>query len=69
MIGAALGLPDNSGMVTRVAYDERSYRSADECLVAIREHLEVGWNVVQLRGSGAGPFLVLFRKDENEQAA
>ncbi len=51
-------------MVTKVAYDERSYRDADECLNAIREHLEFGWNVVQLRGSGSGPFLVLFRKDD-----
>ena len=51
-------------MLTKVAYDERTYPNPRRCLEAIREHIDLGWNVVQLRGPGDGPFVVLFRKDD-----
>lgn len=51
-------------MVIVVAYQELKLRSAVECVEAIREHVEQGWGVSQVRGPKGGPFLVLFRKDD-----
>jgi hypothetical protein len=65
---AAAQLHDSTGWtrirstgMTHVAYDERVYADSEACLKAIREHLETGWMLVQLRGPGTGPFLVVFR--------
>ena len=54
---------DDNDMLTKVAYDERTYPNPVVCLGAIRERIQLGWNVVQLRGPDKGPFLVVFRKD------
>ncbi len=54
-------------MVTKVSYDERVYPEPAKCLAAIREHLTVGWDVVQLRGPSNGPFVVVFRKTDQPQ--
>jgi len=50
-------------MVTHIAYIELHAASADECLETIREQLELGWHLCQVRGPRSGPFAVLFRVD------
>jgi two-component system KDP operon response regulator KdpE len=57
------------GMVTHVSYDEIHCGDAATCLNAIRAFLERGWAVTQLRGRSAGPFVVVFRKDDAERSA
>ncbi|MGH2631811.1 MAG: hypothetical protein ACRDG3_00245 [Tepidiformaceae bacterium] len=52
------------GMVTHVAYIELHPSNAHECLETIREQLELGWQLCQVRGPRTGPFAVLFRMDD-----
>jgi hypothetical protein len=47
----------------RVSYDESHCIDASDCVSAIREHLERGWQLVLLRGAANGPFVALFRMD------
>lgn len=51
-------------MVTLVSYQEITVRSAVACVEAIRERVDLGWLVSQVRGPKEGPFTVLFRKDD-----
>lgn len=51
-------------MVTRVAYQEERYPTAERCIAGIRSYVDRGWDVSQLRGPAAGPFLVVFRMEE-----
>ena len=51
-------------MVARIAYEHRAYRSADDCVEGIREHVERGWTVALMRGGRRGPFTVVYRKEE-----
>jgi hypothetical protein len=53
-------------MVSRVAYDLREYRRPQECVAGIREHVEHGWAVAEIRGRPAGPFVVTFRIEDRE---
>lgn len=54
-------------MVTHLSYSEESYRTAEACLTGIRSHLSLGWEISQLRGPSAGPFLVVFRMEGRPQ--
>ncbi len=51
-------------MIEHVAYREEHYSTARSCLRGIREQLVLGWTLVELRGSFDGPFLALWRMDE-----
>ena len=56
----------NTGrMVTHVAYMQEQYRTPDECLRGIREHVDHGWQISQIRGAQGGPFVVLFRMEDS----
>ncbi|MBI2764649.1 MAG: hypothetical protein HYX53_01920 [Chloroflexi bacterium] len=55
--------PHAESMAPAVAYDEETYDTADGCLLAIKEHVEKGWLVMQIRGPHNGPFLVAYRMD------
>ena len=50
-------------MVTHVAYRQEQFKRPEECLAAIRTSVELGWQVSEIRGSGRGPFVVVFRMD------
>lgn len=55
----------NTGrMVTHVAYIQSDYRTAEDCLRGIREHVDLGWQISQIRGAQAGPFVVIFRMED-----
>ncbi len=51
-------------MVAHVAYVQEEYRTADECLRGIREHVDQGWKISQIRGPEHGPYVVIFRMDD-----
>jgi hypothetical protein len=51
-------------VVMRVAYEQVSYERPDECVRGIRERIDHGWQITEIRGSQSGPFLVIFRMDE-----
>ena len=51
-------------MVTHVAYIELHAASANECLETIRERIELGWQLSQIRGPRNGPFAMIFRMNE-----
>ncbi|MGE0598849.1 MAG: hypothetical protein AB7J35_03375 [Dehalococcoidia bacterium] len=51
-------------MIQHVAYREEHYSTARTCLRGIRELLVLGWTLVELRGPADGPFLALWRKDD-----
>jgi hypothetical protein len=53
-------------MVTHLAYNEERYRTPVDCLNGIRRHLERGWELLQLRGPSPGPFVALFRMQDEE---
>ena len=52
-------------MTRHVAYVEHHFSTAASCVRGIRELVDLGWNVVQLRGGTNGPFLVVCRKDDH----
>lgn len=54
-------------MVTHLSYTEEQYANATECIAGIRSYIERGWEVLQLRGPRRGPFLVVFRIQEDTQ--
>lgn len=56
-------------MVTHVAYMEEEYSTAERCVAAIREYVARGWNVSQLRGPASGPFVVVYRMEDEERLA
>ena len=51
-------------MVKHVSYTQATYTSAGDCVSGIREHVDLGWRVSQIRGPRSGPFAVLFRMDD-----
>lgn len=53
-------------MVSHVSYQEEHFTTSDRCLDAIRQHIERGWQVVQVRGPSHGPFVVMFGIDERQ---
>ncbi|MEO8539067.1 MAG: hypothetical protein ABI577_04945 [bacterium] len=53
-------------MVTHVSYLEEQYPNPQQCVAGIRVHVERGWEVSQLRGPAAGPFVVVFRMQDRE---
>lgn len=53
--------------VTHLSYDERRYRSAEDCLSDIRERVDLGWQVAQLHGPRGHQYLVVFRKEESRE--
>jgi hypothetical protein len=56
-------------MITRVCHSEERYQTPQSCLAGIRTYLERGWEIRQLRGPQTGPFVVVFRMEDAEQAA
>lgn len=58
---------DARSMVTHVSYIELHTGTAVDCIEAIREQLELGWRLSQVRGPRRGPFALLFRKEEDAQ--
>jgi len=55
-------------VVMRVAYEQVSYQRADECVRGIRERVDQGWQITEIRGGHGGPYLVIFRMDEVDNA-
>ena len=53
-------------MVTHVSYSEERYHTPQSCIAGIRAYVERGWEVCQLRGPQAGPFVVIFRIQDAE---
>lgn len=54
-------------MVTHVAYCEERYRTAADCLEAIRKRLESGWWLSEVRAPTGGGYIVTFGvSDESE---
>ena len=51
-------------MVKHVSYTHATYTDSEHCVSGIREHVEQGWSVSQIRGPVHGPFAVLFRMDD-----
>lgn len=52
-------------VVLRVAYQEEQYSTPERCLAGIRQYVDRGWDVSQLRGPAHGPFVVVFRIEDN----
>lgn len=50
-------------VVMRVAYEQVFYQRAGECVRGIRQRVDHGWQITEIRGSHDGPFLVIFRID------
>lgn len=67
MTGPARVRRDHCFMVTHVAYDPVQCRTARDCVETIRNYVELGWKVTQVRGPKDGPFYVVFRKDGEAQ--
>lgn len=56
-------------MVIHVAYQEERYPTAERCVAGIRGYVDRGWDVSQLQGPARGPFVVVFRiEDESPEA-
>ncbi len=53
-------------MVTHVAYEEIQVQTAAVFVEVVRQHVERGWQISQVRGPRGGPFLVVFRKDDDQ---
>ena len=51
-------------MVKHVSYTQATYTDSEHCVSGIREHVEQGWSVSQIRGPVHGPFAVLLRMDD-----
>jgi len=51
-------------MVTHVSFIEIHAGGPRECVEAIRERLELGWQLCQVRGPKSGPFALIFRMDD-----
>jgi len=51
------------GMQTHVAYEVEQHRDATACLAAIRQRVDDGWHIVEIRGTEAGPYVVVFGRD------
>ena len=52
-------------MVRHVRYLQERYRSAPECLAAIRAHLERGWWLSSLEGPSHGAYIATFGIDDD----
>jgi hypothetical protein len=52
-----------SAPVRRLTYVHQRYADGTRCVAGIRERLQDGWQVTQIRGGETGPFLVVFQKD------
>ncbi|MEP6871806.1 MAG: hypothetical protein ABI939_08155 [Anaerolineaceae bacterium] len=50
-------------MVKHVSYTQANYTTSEDCVSGIREYVDLGWRVSQIRGTRHGPFAVLFRMD------
>jgi hypothetical protein len=55
------------GTVIHLLYEPRQYPEVEECLSGIRDHVDRGWQVSEIRGSGKGPYFVLFRREEPDE--
>ena len=53
-------------MVTRVIYREEAYANAKQGLECIRRRVDAGWILTQVRGPANGPFIVVYRIEEEE---
>ncbi|MEP7216696.1 MAG: hypothetical protein ABI782_10625 [Anaerolineaceae bacterium] len=51
-------------MVKHVSYTQANYTTPEDCVMGIREYVDLGWRVSQIRGTRHGPFAVLFRMDD-----
>jgi len=49
-----------------VSYIELHFPHAAMCLEEIRVRLDLGWQLTQVRGPRHGPFVLVFRKDQDE---
>jgi hypothetical protein len=56
---------NNALMVTHVSYIQAEYRTPEECVRGIREHVDQGWRISQIRGAEHGPYVVIFRMDDS----
>ena len=54
-------------MVTHLTYSEEHYADAAACLSGIRKYYERGWELCQIRGPANGPFIVLFRMEDDQR--
>ena len=50
--------------VKHVAYEQASYHRPAECIRGIRQHIDHGWQITEIRGGHEGPYLVVFRMDD-----
>ena len=55
-------------MVTHLSYDEQRFRTADECLGAIRRFLALGWDISDVQPASRGAYIVVFRKADEDDA-
>jgi hypothetical protein len=51
--------------VTRLRYEEQSHLSAEECLAAIEQRLEGGWQIAGVSGR-RGRYRVIYRRTGGE---
>ncbi|MBI2765814.1 MAG: hypothetical protein HYX53_07880 [Chloroflexi bacterium] len=56
-------------MVTRISYDLRDYESPEDCLRAIRERVQDGWDVCDVQVRRGGPYTIVFRRDQLPRAS
>lgn len=52
-------------MISHVSYHEIQCSDAIACMTTIREMIDLGWQISQIRGGRNGPYLLIFRKDES----
>jgi hypothetical protein len=51
-------------VIKYVSYREEHYSSPAHCVRGIRDLVQLGWVIVEVRGPEKGPFFVLCRKDD-----
>jgi hypothetical protein len=56
-------------MVFHVAYREERYKSPEHCVAGIRQYVAQGWDICELRGPSNGPYVVLFRIEDEQHPA
>ena len=53
--------------VKHVVYEQTSYRHPNDCVTGIRQHIDHGWQITEIRGSHDGPYLVVFRLEDVDE--
>lgn len=55
-------------MVTHLVYREEHSPDAQSCIAHIRQRLDLGWMLTQVRGPATGPFAVLYYVEAGDTA-